>query len=67
MNKDISNVYSWVKANKFSLTIDKTNFMLSIPKCFPIAMGDIIIDGYHISEVKGSKCLGVIMGLIPDT
>ena len=54
-------MYSWVRANEFSFTIDKAKFMLSITKCFPITMGDIIIDGYQISEVKVSKCL------IPDT
>ena len=33
INKDIDNVYAWVKANKLSLNIDKTNFMLFTPKC----------------------------------
>ena len=28
INKEIDNVYAWVKANEPSLNIDKTNFML---------------------------------------
>ena len=30
INKEIANIYAWVKANKLSLNIDKTNFMLFI-------------------------------------
>ena len=31
INDEMSKVYSWVKANKLSLNIDKTNFMLFTP------------------------------------
>ena len=31
------------------------------PKCFPRAMGNILIDGHQISEVKETKFLGVIV------
>ena len=33
INKEIANIYAWVKANKLSLNIDKTNFMRFTPKC----------------------------------
>ena len=31
INKEIANIYALVKANKLSLNIDKTNFMLFTP------------------------------------
>ena len=61
INDDMSKVYSWVKANRLSLNIDKTNFMLFTPKCFPRTMGNILVDGHPISEVKETKFLGVII------
>ena len=61
INDEMAKVHSWVKANKLSLNIDKTNFMLFIPKCFPRTMGNILIDGHPISEVKETKFLGVII------
>ena len=35
INKEIDNVYAWVKANKLSLNIDITSCMLFTPKCVP--------------------------------
>ena len=32
VNEEISKIYDWVNANKLSLNIDKTNFMLFTPK-----------------------------------
>ena len=61
INDEISKVYSWVKANKLSLNIDKTNFMLFTPKCFSSTMGNILIDGHPISEVWETKFLEVII------
>ena len=57
----MSKVYSWVKANKLSLNIDKRNFMLFTPKGFSRTMGNILIDGHQISEVIETKFLGVII------
>ena len=61
INAEMSKVYSWVKANKLSLNIDKTNFMLFTPKGFSRTMSNILIDGHQISEVKETKFLGVII------
>ena len=49
------------QANKLSLNIDKTYFMLFTPKIFPRNMDDIIIDGKQIMEVNETKFLGVII------
>ena len=54
-------IYSWVKANKLSLNIDKTNFMLFIPKHFSRSMGNIYINGTCIIELTETKFLGVII------
>ena len=49
INVEIDKIYSWVKANKLSLNVDKTNFMLFTPKCFPRNMNDHLINGSRIS------------------
>ena len=61
INKEIANIYAWVKANKLSLNIDKTNFMLFTPKCVPRSINGIFIDGNKIMEVTETKFLGVII------
>ena len=61
INKEIANIYAWVKANKLSLNIDKTNFMLFTPKCVPQSINGIFIDGNKIMEVTETKFLGVII------
>ena len=61
INDEMSKSFSWVKANKLSLNIDETNFMLFTPKDFSITMGNILIDGHQISEVKETKFLGVFI------
>ena len=61
INKEIDNVYAWVKANKLSLNIDKTNFMLFTPKCVPRTIKGVFIAGNRIMEVTETKFLGVII------
>ena len=61
INKEIANIYAWVKANKLSLNIDKTNFMLFTPKCVPRSINGIFIDGNKIMEVTETKFLGVVI------
>ena len=61
INQEIKIVYSWVKANKLSLHIDKTNFMLHTPKRFSRVMDVQLMDGKRITEVNETKLLGVII------
>ena len=61
INQEIKIIYSWVKANKLSLNIDKTNFMLFTPKRFSRSMDVLLIDGKRIMEVSETKFLGVII------
>ena len=57
INVEIDKIYSWVKANKLSLNVEKTNFMLFTPKCFPRNMDDLLINGNRISEVNKQRVL----------
>ena len=59
INTEMANVYAWVKANKLSLNVDKTNFMLFTPKRWPRSMNDILIDKCKINEVEETKFLGL--------
>ena len=61
INQEIKIIYSRVKANKLSLNIDKTNFMLFTPKRFSRVMDVLLIDGKRIMEVSETKFLGVII------
>ena len=61
INKEIANIYAWVKANKLSLNIDKTKFMLFTPKCVTRSINGTFIDGNKIMEVTETKFLGVII------
>ena len=54
-------IYSWVKANKLSLNIDKTNFMLFTKKGFSRVMDELQIEGKRIMEVHETKFLGVFI------
>ena len=61
INIEMEKIYFWVKANKLSLNVDKTNFMLFTPKHFSRSMGNIYINGTCIIEVTETKFLGVII------
>ena len=50
VNEEISKIYAWVNANKLSLNIDKTNFMLFTPKNFSHFIDDIVINQIKIQE-----------------
>ena len=62
INQEIKTIYSWVKANKLSLNIDKTNFRLDLhKKGFSRVMGELQIEGMRIMEVHETKFLGVFI------
>ena len=61
INVELVKVLTWVRVNKLSLNIEKTNFMLFTPKGFSRDMDYISIDGYRIEEVRQTKFLGVIL------
>ena len=54
-------MYAWVNANRLSLKIDKTNFMLFTPKNFSHCIDESVINQIKVQEVKETKFLGVII------
>ena len=61
VNEELAKIYAWVNANKLSLNIDKTNFMLFMPKYSSQCADHIVINQTRIQEVKETKFLGVII------
>ena len=61
INVELVKIFTWVRVNKLSLNIEKTNFMLFTPKGFSRNMDHISIDGQRIEEVRHTKFLGVIL------
>ena len=49
INVEIANVYTWVRANKLSLNVDKTSCMLFTPRWWPRSINDILIDKCKIN------------------
>ena len=61
INVELVKIFTWVRVNKLSLNIEKTNFMLFTPKGFSRNIDHISIDGQWIEEVRHTKFLGVIL------
>ena len=61
LNDELQNVSIWFKANKLSLNIKKTNFMIFQSKPSNFADLDIIIDGSIIKQVDTVKFLGLFV------
>ena len=61
VNEEMAKIYAWVNANRLSLNIDKTNFMLFTLKNFSLCTDDIVINQIKMEEVKETKILGVII------
>ena len=61
VNEEMAKIYAWVNANRLSLSIYKTNFMLFTPKNFSRCTDDITINQIKIQEVKETQFLGVII------
>ena len=61
INEEMAKIYACVNANKLSLNIDKTNFIMFMPKGFSYCADYILINQTRIQEVKETKFLGVII------
>ena len=61
VNEEMAKIYGWVNANRLSLNIDKTNFMLFTPKNFYLCTDDFVINQIKIQELKETRFLGVII------
>ena len=61
INNELGKIYEWLNANKLSLNIAKTNYMLFTPRSTARQLLNITIDGQPILEVDHTKFLGVII------
>ena len=60
-NNELVNIFNWLNANRLSLNIDKTNFMIFRPKNKQDLCPEIKINGSQINQVDKAKFLGVII------
>lgn len=62
MNIEMKKLLEWTIANKLSLNIDKTNYMVFTTKGKPVQSNlSVIINDKPLKQVKSSKFLGVII------
>ena len=60
-NKELVDIVHWLNANRLSLNIDKTDFMIFRPKNRNDSNPNIMINGSQINQVDNAKFLGVIL------
>ena len=58
MNEELSHFQSWIHANKLSLNIDKTNYML-FSNSLNRLPNYVMMNGVHLSQVESTKFLGL--------
>ena len=64
INNELQKVTDWFKANKLSINVDKTNFMImgTPQKTFKFKNDvSVLLDGRCLSRVNKTKLLGVII------
>ena len=61
INNEFSKMIEWLNANRLSLHIDKTNFIIFRPKGKKESCLTIHINGSSIQEVDGAKFLRIII------
>ena len=61
MNDELTEIALWLKANKSSLNIKKTHYMLFKNRGVTEKDMCLIIDNEGVTQVKKTKCLGVII------
>jgi hypothetical protein len=59
-NMELINIYNWLKANKLSLNLAKTSYIIVTNKKEPVKL-NIKIDNYDIQCVEKAKVLGIII------
>ena len=61
VNMELSKLSKWFMANKLSMNIKKTNFIIFGNKFIPCTPKDLNIDGLILERVKTTKFLGVYL------
>ena len=58
VNSELKRVQAWINANKLSLNVSKTQFML-FSNCIKSLPGNILIDNTNLNQVESTKSLGI--------
>ena len=61
INEELLNISKWLKANKLSLNVNKTHYMIFTRKKHIDSNINLSIDGESICEVQKTKFLGLII------
>ena len=62
MNCELSKIFEWLKVNKLSLNVSKTNYTLFPPRQKPVTVNDTItLDNIAGQQVEVTKFLGVLL------
>ena len=62
LNNELTHVVNWLRANKLSLNVGKTNYMIFRPKQKKLGPHDpLVIDNKTIKQVEVTKFLGVFI------
>ena len=62
MNCELSKISEWLKVNKLSLDVAKTNYILFRPRQKPITVSDTItLDNIAVQQVEVTKLLSVLL------
>ncbi|ELU02010.1 hypothetical protein CAPTEDRAFT_69232, partial [Capitella teleta] len=61
INYEMLNLLQWIQANKLSLSIEKTQYIISSKKRAPGNHQTLLIDGEIIKRVDSFQFLGVII------
>ena len=60
MNCELSKISEWLKVNKLSLNVAKTNYILFRPRQKPVTI-TITVDNIPVQQAEGIKFLGVLL------
>ena len=62
INSEFNNICDWLNANKLSLNVSKTHFMIWAPLAIMMnPLKPIVISGHDIDKVCNTKFLGIIL------
>ena len=61
VNAELAKLAKWFRANKLSLNVEKTNYILFGGKHLPNINFTLLIDGSKIEQVDSTKFLGIII------
>ena len=62
MNCELSTISKWLKVNKLSTNVAKTNYILFRPRQKPVTVSDTItLDNIAVQQVEVTKFLGVLL------